>query len=275
MRHVNQDNQELYLDQPIRETILAPRGAAENWLGLLRERSQEAGLTLTPLQLEQFALFAQLLVAGNARMNLTTITKPDDIVCLHFLDSVGVWSQLEPAHLGLSVSGLRLADIGTGAGFPGIPLKILIPGLNLTLIDGTRKKIRFLEHVVHSLSLQGARAIHGRAEELAHTTEHRAAYDVVVARGLAPWVTLLEYVLPFVREGGLCLVYKGPGFAAELSIGQTALTILQAEVEQIIPVSLPGRDVQRLVAVVRKTGRTPRRYPRAQGLPRRQPLQAR
>lgn len=244
---------------------------------VLEEQARHVGILLSAPQLHQFGLFARLLVSCNERMNLTTITAPDDIVALHFLDSIGVWPKLAPelAQLGTGSPRLRLADIGTGAGFPGIPLKILAPPLDLTLVDGTRKKVHFLEHVVQHLALDRTRTIQGRAEELAHRTEHRAAYDVVVARGLAPLATLLEYLLPFVREGGLCLAYKGPGLAEELPEAGTALHILKAEVERVIPVSLPGRDIRRLVAVVRKKGRTPQRYPRSQGLPRRQPLRGR
>ncbi len=255
------------------ETNCNVQPGAAGFHRLLEEQFRAAGMGLTAHQLQQLDHFACLLVSCNARMNLTTITAPADIIALHFLDSVGIWPKL--AATWASQTPLRLADIGTGAGFPGIPLKILVPELELTLVDGTRKKVDFLQQAVRELGLDGARAIQGRAEELAHTPAHRAAYDVVAARGLAPLATLLEYLLPFAREGGLCLAYKGPGLADELPEARTALHVLQAEVERVIPVSLPDRNVRRLVAVVRKQGRTPRRYPRSQGLPRRKPLRAR
>ncbi len=250
---------------------------AETFKGTLCARAQKIGLHLSSRQLQQFYVFAQLLVSFNERMNLTTITEPDDIISLHFLDSVAVWPELagELRALTLQTPHLQVADIGTGAGFPGIPLKILVPQLSLTLIDGTRKKIHFLDHVIHTLPLNRAQAIHGRAEELAHSAVHRGQYDLVVARGLAPWAPLMEYVLPFVREGGLCLAYKGPGFREEFQAAHAALNILNADVERIIPVIVPDRDLQRFVVVIRKRGRTPRRYPRGQGLPRRQPLMKR
>lgn len=240
----------------------------------LREQARHLDLDVAPTQLERFERYARLLAEGNRHVNLTAIDQPDDIIDLHILDAIGVWPKVEEELRDAfrHPQSLRLVDVGTGAGLPGLPIKIWVPDTDLTLIDGTRKKTRFLERTIQALDLQRVQVIHGRSEELAHHREHRAAYHVAVARGLAPLPTLLEYLLPFVRVGGLCIAYKGPGLPAELRRAGNALRRLHAEVVRVIPLRLPGTDVRRLVAVVRKEAPTPGRYPRGQGLPRRAPL---
>lgn len=244
----------------------------------LQRLAAEAGLALSAGQLAALERFARDLVAHNRRCNLTAITDPDDIITLHILDSLSVFVHLNAEWTRMATpagKALDLVDIGTGGGLPGLPIKILYPAVHMTLIDGTGKKIRFLQDMIRTLDLADTRALQGRAEELAHRPEHRARYDVAVARGLARLPALLEYVLPFVRMQGLCLAYKGPGFPAEYQEARHALQVLGAEVERVIPLSIPGTDVQRMVAVIRKQRHTPRLYPRSQGLPRRQPLQGR
>ncbi len=240
----------------------------------LQALAAEADLPLAVQQTQQLAVYARALAETNRKFNLTALDQPADIAALHILDSVLVLDALtaEVEELQSGSRPLSLADLGTGGGLPGIPIKVMWPAVSLTLVDGSRKKVRFLTEILETLGLPQAQAVQGRAEDLAHRAEYREQYDLVVVRGLARFPTLLEYAVPWLRTGGLLLAYKGPGFPAELHEARRALRLLQATVERVIPVHIPGRDVVRLVAAVRKTARTPRRYPRPRGLPRKEPL---
>ena len=238
---------------------------------LLADRARAVGLSLDDRQLDRFALFADCLRDGNTRANLTAITDVEGVVLKHFLDSMAVWPALSRELQDLK-DGDRLAvlDVGTGAGLPGLALAILDPDIQLTLMDGTLKKVDFLT----ALGMMEVAVVHGRAEELGQQPAFREQFPVVVARGLAPLPTLLEYLVPLTSIGGLCLAYKGPNLPVELQAARPALQALRADVERVIPVHVPGLDATRRVAVFRKTRATAARYPRGQGLPRRHPLQA-
>lgn len=242
---------------------------------LLADRARAVGLSLDDRQLERFALFADCLRDGNARVNLTAITDVEGIVLKHFLDSMAVWPALSRELEDLR-DGDRLAvlDVGTGAGLPGLALAILDSDIRLTLMDGTLKKVDFLTAACRTLGLADVDVVHGRAEELGRQPAFRERFPVVVARGLAPLPTLLEYLVPLTRVGGLCLAYKGPNLPVELQAARPALQALRVDVERVIPVRVPGLDATRRVAVFRKTRATAARYPRGQGQPRRSPLQA-
>jgi len=229
-------------------------------LDLLKAGASELGIELSEAQLAQFDEFAALLVEANRNFNLTRITEPEGMVISHFLDSlVCLWAQ--------EVSGgKRVIDVGTGAGFPGIPIKIARPDLGLTLVDGTLKKIRFLAESIERLGLEGAEAIHGRAEELAHEKAYREHYDVAYARALAELPVLVELCLPFVKPGGLVVATKGPGIDAEIDAARPIIGQLGGAIEKIVRTHIPGTDVARTIPVILKTKQTPERYPRSYAL---------
>ncbi len=221
------------------------------------------GRELTSGQAEQLSQYAGLLLEWNARMNLTAITQPEEIVSKHFLDSVE-GAQLIP-------SSARAADIGSGAGFPGIPLKILRPDVDFTLMDSLNKRIGFLNEVIGRLDLKGCRAIHIRAEDAGTAPQHREQYQIVTARALARLSTLCEYALPLVKPGGAFLAYKGL-YNEELQEAGRALELLGARHSRTHSYTLPGAAEHRGILVLEKIKPTPQGYPRGKGLERKSPL---
>ncbi len=248
----------------------------------LDDAAREFGIDLTSEQLNTFDIYYRELVAWNARMNLTAITEHDQVVVKHFLDSLSVVpvfarviaSSHDPSTPSLPDSAQdapRLIDIGTGAGFPGIPLKIVMPKLQLTLLETTGKKVEFLKHVISELQLDNAVAIQARAEDLGHDANHREQYDVAVARAVANMATLSEYALPFVRKGGVFIAQKGVDVEEELKQAGRALQVLGGRVREIVPVQLPGLEPRHII-VIDKIAATPETYPRRAGTPERKPL---
>ncbi|MBX3049681.1 MAG: 16S rRNA (guanine(527)-N(7))-methyltransferase RsmG [Anaerolineales bacterium] len=225
------------------------------------------GVSVTDEQLAAFDQYAAELAAWNQRFNLTTITELEQVRTRHFLDSLSCW-------LALGAAPGRLADVGTGAGLPGLPLKILQPGLPLTLIEATAKKAGFLEHMVQVLRLKDVQVLAARAEEAGQLPAERAAYDWAVARALAPLPVLAEYLLPLVRVGGRMLAQKGREAAAELSAAQEAIRLLGGGPAQLLPAEVPGLDEERWLIVVEKVAETPAKYPRRPGMPSKRPLRA-
>jgi len=201
----------------------------------------------------------------NERMNLTTITDPLDIQNKHFLDSLTCVLTLEK-------STGKLIDIGTGAGFPGIPIKIARPGMTVTLMDSLNKRITFLKEVISCLNLNGIETIHGRAEELARKEQHREIYDYAFARAVAKLNVLSEYCLPYVKTGGLFISQKGSDSESEVAQAKDALRKLGAVVEEILPVSIPDTDLKRVLIIIRKQHTTPDTYPRISAKIDKQPL---
>lgn len=231
-------------------------------------------LPLSSEQIEQFRVYAALLAEWNRKMNLTAISDLENVQTKHFLDCL---AGLPPVaeELGATLppqQRLACIDIGTGAGFPGLPLKIAWPNLKLTLVDGTAKKIRFLNEVVNALALESVTIVQGRAEELGLLPRFRGQFDLVTARAVARLNTLTEYMLPFVRLGGLAVVYKGPHAAAEFMEARRAVELLGGETVRFAPVKVPTLDEERRILLVKKMRKTPKRYPRQQGLPRKAPL---
>ena len=232
------------------------------------------GIPLSREQVEQFRVFAALLQEWNQKMNLTSITESVEVQKKHFLDCL-VGMPLVAEELGATLPpkrALACVDIGTGAGFPGLPLKIAWPNLKLTLVDGTAKKIRFLDEVVKELALQNVTLVQGRAEELGRSRRFRGQFDLATARAVARMNTLTEYVLPFVRLGGLAVIYKGPNAAEEFMEARNAIELLGGETVRFSPVRVPMLDEERRVLLIKKLRKTPRQYPRQQGLPRKEPL---
>ncbi|MFN4292838.1 MAG: 16S rRNA (guanine(527)-N(7))-methyltransferase RsmG [Thermoflexales bacterium] len=216
--------------------------------------------------------FRDLLAAANQRFNLTALTDDASILALHFLDSLTAVQVIRDLQRSASAA-LELIDVGTGGGFPGIPLKIALPELRVTLMDSTAKKVQFCAEVIRALALEHIRAIQDRAEEAGHRPEHRERYDVVIARAVAPMPTLAEYLLPLTRVGGTCIAMKGSEAQAEAARAAGAIARLGGAVAAVTPVALPGRDERRALIVINKLHPTPQLYPRRGGAPRKSPLQ--
>ncbi len=231
---------------------------------LPQEAEKALGISLSPAQLAQLQTFAAEMLQWNKKFNLTAITDPQDVRQKHFLDSLSCLAVL-PAQPG------RLIDVGTGAGFPGVALRLVNPQIQLTLADSTAKKTGFLSHIVQVLDLDDVQVVTARAEELGQLPEHREEYDWAVARALAAMPVLLEYLLPLVRVGGFVLAQKGAEVQAELDGSEQALQLLGGAIEQVKAVELPGGERHHLV-VVRKTEPTPAKYPRRSGMPAKRPL---
>ncbi len=222
-------------------------------------------LTLTPEQLAGFDTYAALLREWNERFNLTAITDPEGIQVKHFLDSLSVLTAL-PA------GPLRVIDVGTGAGFPGLPLKIMRPELDVTLVEATGKKITFLEAVVGELGLRGVSVVKARAEEIGQDPAHRERYDWALARAVAELPVLLEYLLPLVRPGGAVLAQKGASAEAEAQAASGAARRLGGRLREVRPVQLLGLPDPRYLVVYDKISATARQYPRRPGVPSKTPL---
>jgi 16S rRNA (guanine527-N7)-methyltransferase len=228
--------------------------------------AQHLDIALTPAQSDSFARYAALLREWNARMNLTAITDEDEINIRHFLDSLTI---LKTNALPV---GAKVIDVGTGAGFPGIPLAIVQPELRMTLLEATGKKVTFLEHVIAELGLVHTNAVKLRAEEAGQARAHRGIYDGAVARAVARLPILLEYLLPLVRVGGVCIAMKGRTAQTEADDSAHALKTLGGELDRIETFALPGVDEPHHLVIVRKVAYTPTRYPRSAGMPTQKPL---
>jgi len=249
---------------------------------LLREGARLLGLTVNAERLASFERYYQELAAWNERFNLTAITDYADVQCRHFLDSLSCLLAFPRRENGgaeiADTVPLQLAphqiclDVGSGAGFPGLPIKIMLPDTRMTLLEATAKKVTFLQHVVGVLGLDDVRIIHGRAEEVAHDPEERGKYDVVLARAVASLPTLAEYCLPFCRIGGRFIAQKAEDAADEVAAAAEAVAILGGELREVKRVLVPGIAEPRSLVVYLKVRPTPHDYPRRPGLPTRRPL---
>ncbi len=214
---------------------------------------------------EQFLRYRQELLDWNTRINLTAITDPEEVLLKHFLDSLSLLIVYDRP-------GARLLDIGAGAGFPGLPLKIARPQWQVTLLEATGKKVTFLRHVIETLQLKNVVAVHGRAEELAHNAEYRAAFDLVTARAVASISTLLEYGAPYCRVGGQVILPKKGDVAEELAQGKRAAQQLGLVFKADVPVTLPGLSDGRRLLVWEQQTLCPTRFPRSGGVMAKKPL---
>jgi len=237
----------------------------------LIEGAKALNLRLTNRQLAAFQLYYEELVAWNERFNLTAITEFEQVQIRHFLDSLSCLLA-EETRKALNRLDARAIDVGSGAGFPGLPLKLVCPGLRLTLLEATGKKVTFLEHVVERLGLQRVTAVHARAEELAHDPAHREGYDLALARAVADLPVVAEYTLPFCKVGGWLVAQKGEAGAAEAWSAEAAIKLLGGELRRVLHVELPGLPEDRSLVVVEKVGPTPKKYPRRAGMPGKRPL---
>ena len=226
---------------------------------------ERLGVAADGVTLDRLARYHALVTEWNARIDLTAVLEPEEMVDRHYLDSAA------PLALGLIPQGARVIDVGTGAGLPGIPLCILRPDLRVTLLDAQRKRVTFLQAAIEALELP-AQAVHMRAEDAARDEARREAYDVAVSRAVAATPTLLELTLPFVRVGGRAIAWKGPGLQAELEQARRAAHLLGGALEGVLDAPVPGRDWQHVLLVCAKRQKTARQYPRRAGLPGKNPL---
>jgi 16S rRNA (guanine527-N7)-methyltransferase len=229
------------------------------------EGAAAMGIPMSQGQVEQFNTYHEMLVEANARMNLTRVPEdPAEAVDRNYLDCVAPLAGGFPA-------ANTAVDVGSGAGFPGIPLAIMLPDTRFTLVDALGKRVDFLKTVIDRLGLN-AEALHLRAEDAARRDDLRGGFDLAVARAVAPMNVLCEYMLPLVRVGGKMLALKGPGLDEELAQAENALRLLGGELERVQPLAIPGRDWNHRAAWIAKTAPTPRKYPRRAGTVEKKPL---
>lgn len=233
---------------------------------VLMQGARQMGIELDQRQVEMFDDYMRLLKEWNRKLNLTSITEENEIAVKHFLDSMTC------AATGLISDGQRVIDVGTGAGFPAIPIKILYPDLKVVLLDSLNKRVEFLRTLISGLGLSGIEAYHGRAEELAREDGYREAFDLCLSRAVAHLSVLSEYCVPFISRGGKFFAMKGPSFEEELQEARNAIEILGGKVFDTMEFALPGTDIKHYIVIITKVGNTPSKYPRKAGKPAKNPI---
>ena len=228
--------------------------------------AKEYQLPISPEQIEAYHQYYQLLIEWNEKINLTAITEPNAVAVKHIIDSLSCY---DPK---IFHPGAKLIDVGTGAGFPGLPLKIWQKDLNVTLLDSLQKRVNFLTTVVEQLGLENVEVIHSRAEEGAKQGLYRERYDIAVSRAVARLSVLSELCMPFVKVGGYFVALKGAQYQEEINDGKRAIQLLGGKVETVVPIKLPGLDDIRAVIYIKKIKATPHSYPRKAGTPEKNPL---
>lgn len=240
----------------------------DNQLVLFKNDLKEFHIYLNENQLNQFMKYYDLLKEWNSFMNLTAITEFGEVLKKHFIDSVSLINAVTD----LKERAYTLIDVGTGAGFPGIPLKIVFPNLQITLLDSLNKRVQFLNEVISLLNLQNISAVHGRAEDYAKPGKLRESFDLCVSRAVANLSTLSEYCLPFVKKGGFFISYKSEKISEEMAEAENAIVLLGGKAEEKKEFLLPDSDIYRCLFVIKKVRETPKKYPRKAGLPGKEPL---
>ena len=231
------------------------------------EQITEGQVLLTDVQLVQFEQYYDRMIEKNKVMNLTAITEREDVILKHFIDSLAL-----ARYVKLWEKEYKIIDVGTGAGFPGIPLKIAFPNLQVTLFDSLNKRIKFLQEMIDTLKLKEITAVHGRAEEGARDKNMREKYDFAVSRAVANMAVLSEYCIPFVKVGGYFIPYKTGTVEEEITQGKKAIQILGGKIEKIEKLMLPDSDISRSFVFIKKEKQTPKAYPRKAGTVSKQPL---
>ncbi len=232
---------------------------------LFEEGLSKLEIKISNLQKQQFIDYYELLIERNKVMNLTAITEFEEVVKKHFIDSLSIVKVM-------NFEKEKILDLGTGAGFPGIPLKIIFPDIDIILLDSLKKRLIFLDEVIEKLDLKGVKTLHGRAEDYGKDTKYREQFDLCVSRAVARLAALSEYCLPFVKKGGHFISYKSGMIEDEIKASDRAFKILGAKVEQVEAFHLPGTDIERTLVVLSKYMTTPKNYPRSAGKPTKEPL---
>lgn len=224
------------------------------------------GIKLNEKQIKQFLTYYEMLVEWNSFMNLTAITEFEDVMKKHFIDSISLIKAYDIS------KPVNVIDVGTGAGFPGLALKIAYPNLKITLLDSLNKRIQFLNEVIQKLQLEEITTIHGRAEDYSKREEYREKFDLCISRAVANLSTLSEYCLPYVKKGGYFVSYKSEKVSEEIIIAENAIKILGGIIDRQVEFYLPKSDIYRNLFVIKKVENTPKKYPRKAGLPSKEPL---
>lgn len=234
---------------------------------LLYKSSMEIGKELNESQLLQFIKYKDLLLDWNKKVNLTSITDEKEIILKHFVDSISV-------SCGIDIkAGTSIIDVGTGAGFPGVPIKIVFPETNITLLDSVNKKLLFIESLINELGLKDIRCVHSRAEDGGNNVKFREMYDMCISRAVANLTVLSEYCLPFVKVGGVFISLKGPEVDEEIEVSKQAVKILGGEIEEVKKIEIPYTDIKHTLIIVKKVRQTPLQYPRKAGKASKNPIE--
>lgn len=222
------------------------------------------GIKLSEIQLKQFYNYMNLLIEWNKKINLTAITEPDEIILKHFVDSLTISKYIS--------DGTKVVDVGTGAGFPGIPLKIVRQDVDITLLDSLQKRINFLNEVINELNLEKITTVHSRVEDFGKNKKYREKFDIATSRAVANLATLSEYLLPLVKVGGKVISMKGSLIQEELENSKNAIKILGGQIEKVDEFDLPNSDINRNIVLIDKIKNTSNKYPRKAGEPSKKPL---
>lgn len=237
----------------------------------LLEICNKINIDISEGQIKQFEKYYEFLVEKNKFMNLTAITEKEDVIVKHFIDSIAVIPYLKEMGF-FEKENLSIIDIGTGAGFPGIPLKIMLPDVNFTLLDSLNKRVAFLNEVVDLLGLDKINPVHGRAEDFASNNLYREKYDLCVSRAVANLSTLSEYCIPFINNNGLFISYKAGDSEEEINNSKNAIKLLGGKIRKVEEFVLPESDANRVFVIVKKISSTDKKYPRKAGIPSKKPL---
>lgn len=231
---------------------------------LMNLYGKEISIEFSDIQVEKFYKYMNLLIEWNEKMNLTAITDPKEIIVKHFIDSLTILKDIKGKN--------TLVDVGTGAGFPGIPLKIMNEEIKITLLDSLNKRINFLNEVINQLNLKNIETIHSRVEEAGKNKKYRESFDIATARAVANLSTLSEYMLPLVKTGGKSICMKGSEVSEEIQNSKKAISILGGKIENIENFELPKSDMMRNIVIIKKVKSTPNKYPRKPGTPSKEPI---
>ena len=236
----------------------------EEFTKKIEELSNEIGILLNEKQINQFYAYMELLLDWNEKINLTAITAPEEIILKHFIDSMTIAKYIK--------EGAKVIDVGTGAGFPGIPLKIIREDIEITLLDSLNKRINFLNEVINQLKLAEIQAVHSRVEEFGQNKKYRENFDCATSRAVANLSTLAEYLIPLIKINGMCISMKGSDVKEEIQQSERAISLLGGKIEEVEEFQLPKSDMDRNIIIIRKTKPTPPKYPRKPGTPAKEPI---
>lgn len=238
---------------------------------LLLKGAGEFGISLKPEQQSKFFEYMEMLKEWNSKINLTSIEEDNDIILKHFIDSLSIMPCIKSYIENIKNKNIYMIDVGTGAGFPGIPVKIVCDEINMILLDSLGKRVKFLDEVISQLGFDGIKAVHSRAEDSGMNAEYREKFDISVARAVSSLPVLLEYCLPFVKINGLFIAMKGSD-ATEIDTCKNALDILGGKIEEVKNLQLPFSDIKRNIIIIKKFRHTSSKYPRKAGKPSKEPL---